>query len=114
MRELETRIDGEGDTVRKNEVKPRAGAALPEGGKANRSIYDAPGSAEGSGAHPKCLYTNTHSMREKWDKLEALVLSQSYDIIGGISPMTAVLGRRAISYSGDIDRTGKVEPLCCM
>lgn len=52
-------MDGEGDTIRNTEVKPRAGAALPEGGKANRSIYDAPGRAESSGAHPKYLYTNT-------------------------------------------------------
>jgi len=36
----------------------------------------------GSGAYLKCSYTNACSMRNKWDELEALVLSQSCDIVG--------------------------------
>lgn len=56
--------------------------ALSEGGKANHSIYADSGSAAGSGAHLKCLYANTHNMRKKKDKLEALVFFQSHDIIG--------------------------------
>lgn len=37
---------------------------------------------------------STHSMKNEWDKLEALVLSQSYDTIAisGMSPTTGVLG----------------------
>lgn len=37
---------------------------------------------EVSGAYLKCLYTDAHSMRNIQDELEALVSSQSYDIIG--------------------------------
>lgn len=50
--------------------------------KANGSICAAPGSAEGTGAHLKCLYTNTCIMKSKWDELEALVLSKWSDAIG--------------------------------
>jgi len=50
--------------------------------KANGSICAAPGSAEGTGAHLKCLYTNTYSMRNEWDEVEALILSKCSDIIG--------------------------------
>lgn len=42
----------------------------------------APGSMESSGTHLKCLNTNTQSMRNKQDELEALVSSQSYNITG--------------------------------
>ncbi|KAK4806215.1 hypothetical protein QYF61_001138 [Mycteria americana] len=56
--------------------------ASPEDGNASGNIYAAPGSMEGSGAYPKCLYTNACSMRNKQDELEALVSSQSYDVIG--------------------------------
>lgn len=58
---------GEGDMIRNTEVKHM----LPEGGKTNGSICGAHGSTSDSGVHLKCLYTNTHSMRNKWDKLEA-------------------------------------------
>ncbi|KAK4807079.1 hypothetical protein QYF61_018420 [Mycteria americana] len=54
----------------------------PEGGNISGNIYAASGSTEGSGAYLKCLYTNEHSMRNKQDELEALVSSQSHDIIG--------------------------------
>ena len=57
-------------------------AASLEGGNPSGNIYTAPGSTQGSRAYLKCLYTNTHSMRNKQDGLEALVSSQSYDIIG--------------------------------
>lgn len=54
---------------------------LPEGGKANGSIYSGPlEGTEGSGMHPKCLCTNTHSMKNKQE--EVLVHSLSYDAIG--------------------------------
>lgn len=84
-----------------------------------RLIYADSGSATGSEAHLKCLYT--HSMRNKKDKLEALVFSQSCDIIG-ISEtwwdesniMTGVLGWRVIGCSGGIGSTGKVEVLHSM
>lgn len=33
-------------------------------------------------AHLKCLHTNTHSLRNKQSKTEALVLSQNYNVIG--------------------------------
>lgn len=59
---------------------PSDDAALPEGGK-DKGNYATPGSAVGSGEHQKCLHTNAHSMRNKWDELEALIPSQSYDII---------------------------------
>ena len=49
-----------------------------EGAKA----YGALGSTAVSRAHLKCLYTNGHSMRNEQDQLEALFLSQSYDITG--------------------------------
>lgn len=45
------------------------------------STYTAPGSAVGSGAHLKCLYTNEGSLRDQLDELETFVLLQSYDII---------------------------------
>lgn len=51
---------------------------LPEGGKANGSIYAALGSDKGSGIHLKCLCTNTHSMKNKQE--EVLVHSLSYDV----------------------------------
>ncbi|PKU43996.1 rna-directed dna polymerase from mobile element jockey-like [Limosa lapponica baueri] len=77
---------GEGDTIRRAEGKPRIGMAWhgmlpPEGGNDNGNIYAASGSLEGSGTYLKCLYTNTCSMRNKQDELDALVSSQSYDII---------------------------------
>lgn len=72
----------EANTIRSAEVKPMDGAALSPGGKANRSIYAAPGSTVGSGACLLYLYTNSSSMKNKRDKLEASVLSRSYDISG--------------------------------
>lgn len=54
--------------------------ALSEGGKTNGNIYIDLRNAADSGAHLKYLYTNVCSMRNKGDKLEALVLSWSYDI----------------------------------
>lgn len=72
----------EGDIIRNTEVKPRGGMAPFEGGKANGRIYATPGSAQGSGTHLKCLFTNTRSMKNKWDELKTWVLSQSSDIIG--------------------------------
>lgn len=56
--------------------------ALAEEGKANGGIYAAPESPDYLGVYQKCLYTNTHSMRNEQDELEALVLSQSHDITG--------------------------------
>lgn len=47
---------------------PGDGAALPEGGKANGSIYTTPA---GAGAPLKCLYTCPRSMRNKRGELEA-------------------------------------------
>lgn len=44
--------------------------ALPKGGHASRSIYTALGSMKGSGAHLKCPYTNTQSMKNKWGELK--------------------------------------------
>ncbi|KAK4816487.1 hypothetical protein QYF61_017239 [Mycteria americana] len=73
---------GEGDTNSIAADKPRFGMASPEGGNASGNIYTASGSTEGSGAYLKCLYTNAHSIRNKQDELEALVSSQSYNIIG--------------------------------
>ena len=73
---------GEGHTNRIAVGKPRVAVALPEGGNASGNIFTAPGSTEGSRAYLKCLYTNTRSMRNKQDELEALVSSQNYDIIG--------------------------------
>ncbi len=66
---------GEGDTNRIAVGKPKVGIA-------SGNIYTAPGSTGGTGAYLKCLYTNAHSMRNKQDELEALVHSQSYNIIG--------------------------------
>ena len=74
--------EGDRDTNRIAVGKPRVGMALPEGGNASGNIYTAPGSTEGSGTYRKCLYTSTCSMRNKQDELEALVSSQSYNIIG--------------------------------
>lgn len=49
----------------------------------------------------------THSTKNEWDKLEALVLSQGYDTIAisGMSPTTGVLGGTG--------RAGEVEVSCC-
>lgn len=95
--------------------------ALFEGGKANCSIYADSGSAAGSEAHLKCLCTNTHSMRNKKDKLEALVFSRAVKLLalvrrGGMNPniMTGVLGWRVIGCSGGIGSTGKVKVLHSM
>ncbi|KAK4827172.1 hypothetical protein QYF61_015134 [Mycteria americana] len=73
---------GEGHTNRIAVGKPQVSTASPVGGNASGNTYTAPGSTDGSGAYLKCLYTNAHSMRNKQDKLEALVSSQSYEIIG--------------------------------
>lgn len=57
------------------------GVALSEGAK----LMGAPMLCQGAlwvQEHMKCLYTNACSVRNKRDKLEPLVLSQSYDIIG--------------------------------
>jgi len=62
--------------------KLRADMASPESGNATGSICTAPGSMEGSALCLKCLYTNTHSMRNKQDELEVLVSSQSCNITG--------------------------------
>lgn len=67
-----------GDAIRNTKVKPKDSMALS--GKTNRNIYTDLGNAEDSGTHLKYLYTNVCSMRNKGDKLEALVLSWSYDI----------------------------------
>jgi len=69
---------GKGDTKKIAVGKPRVVMASPEGGNLSRNIYTAPGSMEGSEAYMKCLYTNTHSMTNKQDELEA----QSYNITG--------------------------------
>lgn len=77
---------GEGDTIRNSEVRPRHGTApseSAESGKAKwQSICTAPGSTEGSGVNLKCMYRKARHMRKKWDNLEALALSYSYDVIG--------------------------------
>lgn len=73
---------GEGCINRIAVGKPRVGMALPPGGNGNGNIYTAAGSTEGSGEYLKCWYKNAHSMRNKQDELEALVCSQSYDVIG--------------------------------
>ena len=72
---------GEGDTNRIAVSKPRVGMASSEGGNGSGNIYTAPGIMEGSEAYLKCLYTDTHSVRKKQNELEALVCSQSYNII---------------------------------
>lgn len=50
--------EGKGINLRNTDVMPGDDAVLYEDGKANGSIYAAPRSVEGSGAHLKCLYTN--------------------------------------------------------
>ena len=103
---------GEGDPNRRAEGKPRVGMASPEHSNASENTYTAPGSTEGSGAHLKCLYTNARSMRNEQDELEALISSQSYDVIG-ISE-TSWNDWRATGCSGGIGRAGEVEELHCM
>lgn len=65
----------EGDTIRNTEVKARNSMVPFEGAKVNGAL----GSTAVSRAHLKCLYTKGHSMR---NELEALFLSQSYEITG--------------------------------
>ena len=60
-------------------VKTRDVMAASERGKANRSMCTTSESSVDSVVH---LYTNTCIMKSKWDELEALVLSQTSDIIG--------------------------------
>lgn len=107
----------EGGIIRNTEVKTRAGMAPLEGGKNNGRICAAPGSAEGSGAHLKCLFTNAHSMRNQWHELKAWVLSQSSDIIGTSETgwnESYELCWRAAGCSGWVGRAGKVEVVLCM
>lgn len=107
----------EGGIIRNTEDKSRGGMAALEGGKDNGRICATPGSAEGSGAHLKCLFTNAHSMRNQWHELKAWVLSQSSDIIG-ISETrwneSHELCWRAAGCSGWVGRAGKVEVVLCM
>ena len=63
-------------------LEPRDSAEQSNGGEANGIIYTTPRSSEDLGAHLKCLYTNTYSMRNEWDEVEALILSKCSDIIG--------------------------------
>lgn len=39
LKELQTRISGEGDRIRNTQIKPRDGMSSSEGGKANGSRY---------------------------------------------------------------------------
>lgn len=48
-----------------------------ESGKVNGSIYAVPGSTADPETPLKTFYTSEHIMRNKWDELEALVLSRS-------------------------------------
>lgn len=77
---MERNTWGERDPTRRDEGKPRDGRTPPEA--ANGGTYTVPGNTEGLGAHLKCSCTNTPSIRNKQDKLEALVHSQSYDVLG--------------------------------
>lgn len=53
-----------------------------EGGRDNVRICTAPQSSVGSGGHLECPNSNACSVRNKQDKLEASVLSQSCDTMG--------------------------------
>lgn len=85
----------EGDIIRNTEVKPRGGMAPFEGGKANGRIYATPGSAEGSGAHLKCLCIDAHSVRTdvmNWKFWSSpRVISPVLVGLAGVSPVAGVL-----------------------
>ena len=72
---------GEGDTNRIAVGKSKVSMASPVCDNASGNIYTAPGSMESSEAYLECLYTSTHSMRNKQDELEVLVSYWNYDII---------------------------------
>lgn len=71
----------EGNASRIAVGKPRAGSALPEGGKICGHLCTAHGSRVVSGVYLKFWYSNTYIVRKNQDELKALISSQS-NIIG--------------------------------
>lgn len=70
------------------------------------------------GAHLKYSYTNTQSTIKKCEKKMLLsfpkaMLSLVLERLGEMRSVTGVLGWRAISSLGGIDREGEVEVLHC-
>lgn len=64
----------EEDTLRNAEAKPGNGMVPSEKEKTSGSICVTVGSVASSGAHMKCLCTNTLRMRNKWDELVVLMV----------------------------------------
>lgn len=103
---------GEINTKRIAVGKPRVGMASHEDVNAIGNIYTASGSMEGSEAYLKCSYNNSCSMRNRmsWKRwsVPRAIISLLLVRLGGMSPMTGVLGR-ATGCSGGIGRAGKLE-----
>lgn len=104
---------GERYTFRNTEVKSKDGMAPCESGKVNGSIYAVPGSTADPETPLKTFYTSEHIMRNKWDELEALVLSRSV-ISLVLKEWVSWLECWDGELLGGIGRAGKEELLHCI